>query len=407
MLQTYQETIDWLFQQFPSYQNIGAKAYKPSLENIEKLLASFGNPHNDLTFVHIAGTNGKGSTSSMLASILTESNQKVGLFTSPHIRDYTERIRINGEVIAHDFVINISNEIRDKQFDFEPSFFEITFLLAILYFKKQKCTICVIETGLGGRLDATNIITPILSLITNISIEHTQFLGTTIEQIAGEKAGIIKPNVPIIISERQAVAEDVFTTIAQKNGSNIIFASDEMIEIPEDFPLLGSYQTSNFNLVYHAIIELRKRFVINENCIHRGLINLAENTGFYGRMQVVSKNPLTIFDVSHNVAGIHLTLASILELNKGKLHIVYGTSADKDFTAIMADFPKNACYYFTEFSNERSAKIEQLKESASSLLLESSYYTSPILAFEDAKKNAQENDTLLVFGSFFLISDFY
>lgn len=407
MLSTYQETIDWLFQQFPSYQNIGAKAYKPSLENIEKLCASFGNPQNDLRFIHIAGTNGKGSTSSMLASILTESHQKVGLFTSPHIQDYTERIRINGHVIEQEFVIRLSNEIRAKELDFEPSFFEITFLLALLYFKENKCSICVIETGLGGRLDATNIITPILSLITNISIEHTQFLGNTIEEIATEKGGIIKPSIPVIIGERQTIAEDVFQKIAHEKGSNIFFASDEMIEIPENFPLLGNYQVYNFNLVYHAINALKNWYSIDKKAITYGLQNLAKNTGFYGRMQVVAHHPLTIFDVSHNTAGIASTLETILELNNGKLHIVYGTSSDKDIASILKLFPKEANYYFTEFSNERSAKILQLENLATNFELSATYYTAPEEALASAKLNAQLNDTILVFGSFFLISDFF
>ena len=407
MLSTYQETIDWLFQQFPSYQNIGAKAYKPSLENIEKLCASFGNPQNNLRFIHIAGTNGKGSTSSMLASILTESNQKVGLFTSPHIQDYTERIRINGQVIEQEFVIRLSNEIRAKELDFEPSFFEITFLLALLYFKENKCSICVIETGLGGRLDATNIITPILSLITNISIEHTQFLGNTIEEIATEKGGIIKPSIPVIIGERQAFAEDIFEKIAHEKGSTIFFASDEMIEIPENFPLLGNYQVYNFNLVYHAIGELKKWYSIDKKAITNGLQNLAKNTGFYGRMQIVAHQPLTIFDVSHNTAGIASTLKTIHELNKGKLHIVYGTSSDKDIASILNLFPNEAKYYFTEFSNERSAKILHIENIATNFELTSTYFIAPKEALASARLNAHLNDTILVFGSFFLISDFF
>jgi len=405
MLNSYQETIDWLFQQFPSYQSIGAKAYKPSLKNIEKLCASFGNPQNDLRFIHIAGTNGKGSTSSMLASILTEAKQKVGLFTSPHIYDYTERIRINGEVISQEFVIRKSNEIRAKELDFEPSFFEITFLLALLYFKENNCTICVIETGLGGRLDATNIITPILSLITNISIEHTQFLGHTIEEIAGEKAGIIKPKTPIIIGERQGIAANVFEQTALRNQSELIFASDDLAELPKEFPLLGDYQHFNYNLVKKAIDKIGHQFGVSQSSIEIGLKNLTKNSGLYGRMQVMQQNPLIIHDVSHNEAGIAQTLKTIEKLNTGKLHIVYGTSADKDFASIMKLFPKNANYYFTEFSNERSAKINQLESFAHQHKLSAHYFHSPKNAIEKAKSVCKNEDTILVFGSFFLLSD--
>lgn len=407
MLKSYQETVDWLFQQFPSYQNIGANAYKPSLDNINKLCAEFDNPQNSLTFIHVAGTNGKGSTCSMLASILSEANYKVGLFTSPHISDFKERIRINGIKVDEEFIISTTNKIKDAALDFEPSFFEISFLLALLYFKQEQTTICVIETGLGGRLDATNCITPILSLITNISIEHTQFLGNTLELIATEKAGIIKQGIPVIIGERQAETDPVFTKIAHSNNAKLSFAEDTPILIPENFPLLGSYQHRNFQLVVNALNELKPQFPVSETNITNGLKNLSKNTGFMGRMQIQAKEPLTIFDVSHNPAGIKETLESVQSLTKGNLYIVYGTSSDKDLKSIFELFPKEANYFLTEFSNERSAKSENLESLSDEFGLNAKIFTSPHNALESVQNTANKEDTILVFGSFFLISDYF
>lgn len=402
---SYNEAIDWLFQQFPSYQNIGGRAYKPGLENIFKLLEHFGNPHEELKFVHVAGTNGKGSTSSMLASILTESGQKVGLFTSPHIQDFRERIRVNGSMISEQEVHTFIKDIQAASLDFEPSFFEITFLMALVHFKSQNCSICVIETGLGGRLDATNCITPLLSLITNISLEHTQFLGNTLEDIAFEKGGIIKENVPVIIGERSADTENVFTTIAKAKNASITFASDAELDIPAHFPLLGNYQKNNYKLVVKAIEQLQTNFNIADEHLINGLKNLSRNTGFFGRMQKIQSNPTIIFDVSHNEAGIKSTLASFP--SEQNLIIVYGTSSDKDLAAIFKLFSKQHTYYFTEFSNERSAKIEQLRVFAQKFELNAKFFTQPKNALESTKSIATKEDTILVFGSFFLISDFF
>ncbi len=401
---TYEQTIDWLFQQFPSYQNVGARAYKPGLENTEKLLGYFGNPHHDLKFIHVAGTNGKGSTCSMLASILTESGNKVGLFTSPHIQDFRERIRVNGEMVSEDFVIDYVHKIQAAKIDFEPSFFEISFLMALLWFKQSNCTICVIETGLGGRLDATNVIAPLLSLITNISIEHTQFLGNTIAEIAGEKAGIIKNNVPVVIGEREVESSFVFDAVAQQKSAPIQYASDSDIHIPNHFPLLGNYQQSNFKLVIKAIESLEPIVLVTQEHISQGLSNLTRNTGFYGRLQIVSENPRVIFDVSHNEAGIKATLDYFKD---EQLVIVYGTSADKNLDAIFPLFPKNATYLFTEFENERSATTQKLDKYALDFKLDALFFKNAQNALFKAKSIANKGDTILVFGSFFLISDFF
>lgn len=403
----YKETLDWLFNQFPAYHKIGVSAYKPSLDNCIRLAEYFQNPQNDLKFIHIAGTNGKGSTSSMLASILTESKEIVGLFTSPHIEDFRERIRVNGEMITEDFVIEFCEKVKSLRIDFEPSFFEITWVLALVYFRSKKTTVCVIEAGLGGRLDATNIITPLLSIITNIGLEHTNFLGDTLELIATEKAGIIKSTVPVVIGESVEETKNVFNKIANQNSTTIYFAEDFNYLPSSNFPLLGEYQKINYNTIRVAIDVLNeKSLTIESSDIEVGLKNIFKNTGFRGRMQVMSYEPLLIFDVSHNYDGIKATLNSISNTS-GQLLIVYGTSADKDLESIFSLFPKNAKCFFTEFKNERSAKISQLENESIKNGLEASFYLESKLALQHAKDVAGKEDTILVFGSFFLLSDFF
>ncbi len=404
----YLETIEWLFQQFPAYHKIGAKAYKPDLTNCHRLCELFDNPHLKLRFIHIAGTNGKGSTSSMLASILQESGEKVGLFTSPHIEDFRERIRVNGEMISEAEVIDFCEEVKSFHLDFEPSFFEITWIMTLLHFLKENCSICVIETGLGGRLDATNIINPILSIITNIGLEHTNFLGETYEKIAFEKAGIIKNTIPIVIGETLPQTKTVFEKIANERKSPIYFAEKSKKQTPNNFPLLGDYQLKNYRIIDTAIPILNDLGIsITELSIYSGLQNLTINTGFRGRMQIINKTPLTIMDVSHNYDGIKATLESLQKINKGNLKIVYGTSSDKDLDGIFSLFPLNAAYFFTEFNNERSADLNLLKEKAEILKLNASFFLNPKEALFSAQKTTNEKDTIIVFGSFFLISDFF
>lgn len=404
----YQETINWLFQQFPSYQAIGAAAYKPDLGNIIHLLDELGNPEKELRFIHVAGSNGKGSTSSLMASILKESGEKVGLFTSPHIQDFRERIRVNGQMISEQSVIDFCQPFQSNQLDIEPSFFEITFAMALEHFKKEACTICVIETGLGGRLDATNCITPLLSVITNISLEHTQFLGNTLEEIAFEKAGIIKPIVPVIIGETSNETKFVFTKQAELKKSSIHWAEDLISNKVYHFPLLGSYQRNNFKTVLCALeILTLKGFSITHETIQRGLNHLAENTGFYGRMQLVSKEPNLILDVSHNVDGIQKTLESIQHINQGQLHIIYGTSSDKNYEEIVDLFPSDAKLFFSTFTNLRSISIEQIEELIKKKQLNAKLFSNVKEAINAAQLTANKEDTILVFGSFFLINDFF
>lgn len=404
----YSETISWLFKQFPSYQVIGSKAYKPTLENTYKLLALLNNPQDDLQFIHVAGSNGKGSTCSMLASALTEANYKVGLFTSPHIEDFSERVRVNGTPIDQESVIHFVEHIRSAELDFAPSFFEITFALSLDYFRSQKCDIAVIETGLGGRLDATNVITPLLSLITNISLEHTQILGDTLELIAAEKAGIIKQGVPIVTAEQKESIQSIFKAKAEELTAPFSLY-DQNAPIPEEFPLLGDYQQENYRLVVAALAELKKiGFDVKPEDLSNGLKKLQQNTGFRARLHVWKRDPLTIIDVSHNPDGIEKTIQSVLKINQGNLHIVYGTSSDKDISEILSYFPEEAFMYFTKFSNPRSASIEQLQEAAETKKFESTlFFQNSMDAYHEAQKTAKQSDTILIIGSFFLIADFF
>ena len=405
---TYSEAVSWLFEQFPSYQVIGSKAYKPTLDNTKKLLAILGNPQDDLRFVHVAGSNGKGSTCSMIASALTEAGYTVGLFTSPHIEDYTERIRINGDPIDQQSVVDFIETIQRTEFGFDPSFFEMTFALALKHFISQYCDIAVIETGLGGRLDATNVITPLLSVITNISLEHTQILGDTLELIAAEKAGIIKQGVPIITGEKKPSIQAIFEEKAKTLHADFSLANQHF-EVPTDFPLLGDYQKENFKLAKSALNKLNEiGFSINDDHIRKGLERINQNTGYKARLQIWKNDPLTILDVSHNPDGIKHTLETIQEINKGALHIVYGTSSDKDIFSILNEFPNEAYFYLTEFSNPRSAKIDQLKNALSAKNVHSSaFFSDAKIALETAQNIAKQSDTILITGSFFLVSDFF
>lgn len=404
--ETYAETIDWLFTRFPSYQNVGAKAYKPTLENTRKLCAALGNPEQYLKFVHVAGTNGKGSTCNMLASILTESGYKTGLFTSPHILDFRERIRVNGQLCSEQEVVKFCHRVRDLELDFEPSFFEITFVMALVIFKTTQCDICVIETGLGGRLDATNVIIPLVSLITNISLDHMQFLGNSLESIAKEKAGIIKPEVPVVIGQTHTLTQPIFEEVAAMNNADILFADREEAYLPKHFPFIASYQRSNYLLVYQALKLLQHEgFTVEETHIDEGLNKIHQNTGFFGRLQVVQEEPLIIYDVAHNLDGIDKTLDAVSSLNKGRLHIVYATSSDKDTEAIFALFPQDALYYFTQFRSERAMKVAALKAQADNSNLKADFFENALEAYQRAQAALNEEDTLLVFGSFFLIAE--
>ncbi len=404
----YQDTIDWLFAQFPSYQLMGSPAYKPGLENVQKLCDALGNPHHELKFVHVAGSNGKGSTACMLASFFTENKLKTGLFTSPHLVDFRERIRVNGEMIAEEEVVVFCERIKALKLDFDPSFFEISFTMSLVHFLNQNCDICVIETGLGGRLDATNIILPQISIITGISLEHTNFLGDTIEQIAEEKAGIIKEGVPVIVGNLQEKTSSVFEKRANLLLAPIHYADSYAIDFDQEFPLLGDYQKKNFKTACLASLIIGQTgYEFDFSKWSAALSNLNKNTGFQARLQVISATPRVIYDVSHNEEGIQHTLDFLKsEMKEGKLHIVYGSSADKDFDTIFPLFIKTDVYYFTEFTNERSTKKAVLEEHAQKNDLNYTSFEKARVAMEAAQLAANPSDTILAFGSFFLLHDF-
>ncbi|MFT5777477.1 MAG: dihydrofolate synthase/folylpolyglutamate synthase [Crocinitomicaceae bacterium] len=406
-LKGYIEAIDWLFEQFPSYQIIGSKAYKPTLDNIAVLLDLIGNPQDELIFVHVAGSNGKGSTCSIIASALTESGHKVGLFTSPHLEDYTERIRINGICISQEAVLDFVKTIRKQPLTFSPSFFEISFALALDYFKSQKCAICIIETGLGGRLDATNVIKPVVSVITTISLEHTDILGDTLEEIAREKAGIIKNTVPVIIGDMNETVSDVLLKIARSRNAKVSFI-DAAHKIPAGFPLVGNYQKTNYQLARTVLDYLNSiGFETEDEAIASGLKNIFRNTGFRGRLQVISSEPLTILDVSHNFDGVRETLATVSKMNRGTLHIIYGSSAEKDIKGIISILPDDAKFYYTEFTNSRTATMDQLREASKTNHPPEGIFDNALKAYEAAQNSAKQLDTILIIGSFFLVTDFF
>jgi dihydrofolate synthase/folylpolyglutamate synthase len=403
---SYEEIIAWLFQQFPSYQLIGSKAYKPTLDNIRSICKQIGDPQKELRFIHIAGTNGKGSCSAMLASILTESGENVGLFTSPHILDFRERIRVNGEMISESEVVTFCWKIQAIDLTFEPSFFEITFAMALEHFKKSNCTICVIETGLGGRLDATNIIEPLVSLITNISLEHTAILGDTLEAIAAEKAGIIKTKTPIVIGHTSKETKQVFFDKAKSEEAPIYLAEEENVLSNYNLPLLGSYQKENLRSVLCVLNVLHgKHGIDTKSKIQEGLNRISENTGFFGRMQVIEKEPLIIFDVSHNLEGIKATLDYFKTLQFEQLHILYGSSADKDIIPIMSLLPDSADLHFTCFKNQRSLNVEELTSMAELAHKTVHVHSDAKKALDLIRNEAEKNDIILVLGSFFLLSD--
>ncbi|MEY3126298.1 MAG: hypothetical protein RL273_422 [Bacteroidota bacterium] len=401
MLNKYEKSIEWLFKQFPSFQNLGAVAYKPGLSNVISLLKSFDNPQDKLQFIHIAGTNGKGSTASFTASLLTELKEKVGLFTSPHIFDFRERIRVNGKKITEAEVISFCSKIKELKLNFEPSFFEITFVLSLVHFQAKNCSICVIETGLGGRLDATNCILPKISVITNIGMDHMKFLGNTLKEIAIEKAGVIKENTTIVIGKTQNEIKELFTEIAKEKKAKIFFADENKNNTIELYP---AYQIENLQTALKTLELLS--YSISQKIIQKSIYNLQKNTGLFARMTHINRNPTIILDVSHNEEGIKATLNALIINPKGKLVVLLGCSNDKDINLHLNLFPENSTIYLCTFSNERSRKIEEYQnlKTRNPKIIE--VFTDINLAITKLKKLLSKEDTLLVIGSFFLIADF-
>ena len=403
----YQHAVDWLFSRFPAYQNIGAQAYKPDLKNVRQLLNTLGNPQKSMRFVHIAGTNGKGSTSHILAALCQTHGLTTGIFTSPHLVDFRERIKVNGEQISEQKVVDwVEREIPALHIDFDPSFFELTFALALSHFKESTCDICIIETGLGGRLDATNIISPLLSVITNIGLDHQNFLGDTRDKIASEKAGIIKQQTPILIAEKDEETRLVFEQkVTQENA--LLRWVDLSSHIESD--LLARYQQLNLNTAKQAFEWLCQIYpiLLDEGKTQFALKNVAKLTDFRGRMELIQENPKIIFDVAHNISGIRVLLNELKSLTFVKLHIVFGNSNDKDLTEIIHVLPKNATYYFSEFPNFRSRKVEEWEKIGDTHFQNYQVFEKPSDALKNARQKACEDDLVLVFGSFFLIGELY
>ena len=402
----YQETINWMFNQLPMYQLQGASAYKKDLTNTHLLLAHLENPQGKLKCIHVAGTNGKGSTSHMLASILQEAGYKVGLYTSPHLKDFRERIKINGKDISEEFVTDFTNEHKSFFESNDMSFFEMTVGLAFDYFAKEKVDIAVIEVGMGGRLDATNIITPLVSVITNIGLDHMQFLGNTLESIAFEKAGIIKPNIPIIIGEYTPETKPVFLAKAKECNSEIYFAAD-LISETYSSDLIGDYQIHNKKTVLQTVKVLNEQneFKITSQNIKTGLLNVVKNTGLQGRWQQLREFPKVICDTAHNKNGLEIVLNQIQKEDFDTLHIVLGVVNDKDLDEILPLFPKKAIYYFCKPNIPRGLDVLILKQKAASFDLKGEVYNSVSEAYQKAIKNAAKSDFIYIGGSTFVVAE--
>jgi dihydrofolate synthase/folylpolyglutamate synthase len=399
---TYKETLDWMFAQLPMYQRDGKAALKKDLTNTVAFSKILDFPESKFKSIHVAGTNGKGSTSHMLASILQEAGYKVGLYTSPHLKNFTERIRINGAEIPKRKValfINKHSTFLEAQ---KLSFFEMTVGLAFDYFASEKVDIAIVEVGLGGRLDSTNIITPELSVITNIGLDHTQFLGETLPEIAFEKAGIIKHKIPVIIGEEQVAVKPVFLRKAEVENSKIYFALDTVKAFKTD--LLGNYQQRNLKTAVAAIKRL-KGFQVSEQNIKNGLLNVVKNTNLKGRWQVLQENPKVICDTAHNKEGLALVLNQLKKEAFKKLHVVLGFVSDKKLEDVLPLFPNNANYYFCKPDIPRGLSAAVLQEKAIQFDLIGKKYTSVKEALKSALLNANEQDIIYVGGSTFVVAE--
>ena len=427
MFTTYEETLRYMYEILPMFQRIGPAALKNDLSNTIALCSALGNPERKFKTIHIAGTNGKGSTSHMLASILQSAGYKTGLYTSPHLKSFTERIRVNGVEITKSFVIDFVNRIRPVIEKIEPSFFEITVAMAFDFFVSEKVEIAVIEVGLGGRLDSTNVIVPELSLITNIGWDHKELLGDTLEKIAGEKAGIIKRGIPVVVSERQAEVEQVFIAKSASLDAPIHFASDiyhvdprsvrgsvvfnvfrrdQIIMKDLELPLQGLYQGKNIPGVLQAVELLRQsNWRISDAHLQLGLLNVISQTGLKGRWQVLSVNPMKVCDTAHNPDGIKEVVRQIEAQAYDSLHIVIGMVKDKDISAVLQLLPKRANYYFCQSNIPRAMEAGLLAEEAAAHGLRGKVIRDVNEAVKEAERNASKNDLIFVGGSTFVVAE--
>ncbi|MES2830153.1 MAG: folylpolyglutamate synthase/dihydrofolate synthase family protein [Bacteroidota bacterium] len=424
----YQATLDYLYAKLPMFTKLGSVALKKDLYNTITLCTQLGNPHDKFKSIHVAGTNGKGSTSHMLAAIFQQAGYKTGLYTSPHLKDFRERIKINGEMVSEDFVIEFVNNQRQLIEEINPSFFEVTVAMAFSYFANEAVDIAIIEVGLGGRLDSTNIITPELSVITNISLDHTNILGNTTKEIASEKAGIIKKGIPVVIGERQENADQVFLEKASMTGSDIFFA-DEMLSLTDvdysgnliqmtiieneqiilkklSIDLTGSYQLKNILPVIKAAQLMRlKGYTLSNMDINNALRHVKQLTGLQGRWQVLGQNPLIICDTGHNEAGVQEVVNNIQRQSYRKLHMVIGMVKDKDISAVLKLLPDSAQYYFCAPDLERALSANELKAAAQMANLFGDAYTSVHEAYQAALNHANSNDFIFIGGSTFVVAE--
>lgn len=426
----YEETINYLFNNLPYYQNQGINAVKFDLSNINFLINHLGKPHQTFRSVHIGGTNGKGSVSHILAAVLQEAGYKTGLYSSPHINDFRERIKVNGTCIEQNEVIDFVEKNKSLFETLEPSFFEITVAMAFDYFASQQVDIAIIEVGLGGRLDSTNIINPLVSVITNVSIDHTQLLGHTIPEIAREKAGIIKTGIPVIIGETSPLTRNLFTEKASQLGAPIEFAdqkykignikraglSKQEMDVYDEkgkifhegimLDLVGAFQGKNLACCLCVIDILKnKGFIIEKSTIKQASKNVRKITAFTGRWQVINESPLTICDIAHNYEGLKLNLIEINQLKKGQVHYILGFTKEKDVQKLLTLFPKNAIYYFTRSGVQRSLSETDLKEEAEKAGLQGNAYRHVKEAYSEALTEARDYDIIYIGGSTFVVSE--
>ena len=424
---TYEQTLHYLYNKLPLYSSIGKRAYKADLKNTIALCNFLGNPQNKIKTIHVAGTNGKGSASHMLAAVFQEAGYKTGLYTSPHLKDFRERIKVNGEMINRDFVVEYLEKIKSFSEEIQPSFFELTFVMALEYFAYKKTDISIIETGLGGRLDSTNVITPELSVITNIAYDHMDILGDSLDKIAFEKAGIIKPNVPVVIGEATPKTKIVFQNKAKETASPIFFAENkykilsavsdaETLEIVADnidkhkkekysLDLNGLYQQKNLATVLTAIDVIKKQFHIKDNDTLSALKNVKKVTGLNGRWDIIHKEPLIILDVAHNEDGIRNLVYQIDHTNHNHLHIVFGMVKDKDVEKVLSHLPTEAKYYFTKAQIARALPENELLERAKNFQLAGNSYKEVNEALKAALASASTDDLIIVCGSVFVVGE--
>lgn len=423
----YEEAIEFLYSQLPMFSRVGAAAYKPGLDTSLRLDEYFVHPHKKFKSIHVGGTNGKGSTSHLIASVLQSQGYKVGLYTSPHLVDFRERMRIDGRMIPQERVVEFVEKWKSSGYEGHPSFFELTMMMAFDWFAKEKVDYAVIEVGMGGRLDSTNIISPLLSVITNISHDHNQFLGSTLPEIAREKAGIIKRETPVIVGERQKECQDVFIKKADEMGAPLTFASDSNLveKINEDaeggwnilwegmelrLPLGGDYQKKNLVTVLTALQALRKIGIeISDDTIKRGIEGVQKLTGFAGRWTILSREPLTIADTGHNIAGISYNMAQLAKLKKQKpgiqLRVVIGFVADKAVDKILQLFPRDGIYYVTNAKIPRALPAEKLQSLMKENGFETRVFKDVMAAYKEAKREASEEDIIFIGGSTFIVAD--